>query len=180
MSIIVWDTETTGLLVPEINKLSAQPYITEIHCTKLDEQLNVIDEFDSLVKPPVAISSFLEERIGITNKMVENAPAFSDIWSDIAEFFDGSHTMVAHNIGFDRSMIANELMRIEKVLYFPWPRKHICTVEKSMYLEQRRINLTKLHEYATGSPFEGAHRAAVDVAALVTCFRWLCSEGRID
>jgi DNA polymerase III epsilon subunit-like protein len=178
-NIIVFDTETTGLLKPEINSLKAQPEITEIHCTKLDPLLNIIDEFDMLIKPNLPIPEELERKIGITNQMVKDSPSFIDIYKQLSYFFMDCDTMVAHNIGFDRSMLANELSRIEKVLHFPWPINHICTVEKSMYIEQRRITLTKLHEHATGTPFEGAHRAAVDVAALVTCFKWLVSEGKI-
>lgn len=179
MTIIVFDTETTGLLAPEINSLKAQPYITEIHCTKLNDDLKVVNEFGSLVQPGVPIPEELERKIGITNAMVANAPTFVDVWEELAEFFEGAHTMVAHNLAFDRSMVANELMRIERVLHFPWPRHHICTVQKSMYLEQRRINLTTLHTYATGHPFEGAHRAKFDVEALVRCFKWLCLQGKI-
>ena len=40
MSMIFFDTETTGLLVPEINDISAQPYIVEMYAVKTD------DDFD--------------------------------------------------------------------------------------------------------------------------------------
>lgn len=179
MSIIIFDTETTGLIKPEINSLKEQPYITEIHCTKLNDNLDIIDEFDSLLKPGIPIPKFLEDKIGITNEMVKDAKSFADIYLPLAEFFQGATRVVAHNLPFDRSMLANELMRIEKVLQFPWPIEHICTVEKSMYLEQRRINLTKLHTYATGKEFDGAHRAINDVHALVLCYKWLVEEGKI-
>lgn len=179
MSIIVWDTETTGLLKPDINSLEAQPYITEIHCTKLNNELEIIDEFDSLIKPPIPIPEDLERKIGITNQMVANAPEFKDVYPRLAMFWLGTERMVAHNLAFDRTMLSNELLRIERQLHFPWPMQHICTVQKSMYLEQRRINLTKLHEYATGTAFEGAHRAIHDVHALVRCFRWLAHEGKL-
>jgi len=177
MHKILFDNETTGLLKPEINELSAQPYITEIHCTKIDEDFNMIGEYGTLVKPPVPIPSFLEDKIGITNEMVKDAPAFIDIWEDLADFFLGAEMMIAHNLAFDRSMVANELLRIERVLNFPWPKIHLCTVEASMPIEQRRITLTNLHTIATGKPFEGAHRAKEDVHALVRCYHYLTEKG---
>jgi hypothetical protein len=50
-----------------------------------------------------------------------------------------------------------------------------------MHIEQRRLNLTKLHEYATGiSEISGAHTAGGDVKALVTCYDWLINKGGGD
>jgi len=84
--------------------------------------------------------------------------------------------MIAHNLSFDRSMIANELLRIDKLLQFPWPIKHTCTVEKSIHIEQRRMSLTRLHEHLLGTGFN-AHRAKDDVHALVRCYHAMSEAG---
>ena len=178
MDTIVFDTETTGLLKPDSNDLKDQPYITELYAVRLDNDLIEIDNIHFLLKPPIPIPAELVRIIGISNEMVENAPSFLEAYKAIAEFFEGARRMVAHNVGFDSSMLANECLRHDLVLKFPWPMEHYCTVEHSMHIEQRRLTLTRLHEYATGkSEIEGAHRAGNDVAALVKCYQWLMKEG---
>lgn len=102
------------------------------------------------------------------------APDFLGIWQKLADFFHGSDRMVAHNLPFDRSMIANELLRLGKLLHFPWPMSHVCTVEKTLHIEQRRMSLTKLHEHLFGKGFQDAHRTKGDVEALTRCYLELC------
>ena len=182
MGIIIFDTETTGLIKPDANNLKDQPYITEFYGVKYVEGIDIqqMDVLHLMIKPPVPLSAEITRITGITNDYIKDCPSFAEVYGSLVEFFIGAHTMVAHNLAFDRSMVANELLRIDKVLNFPWPHKHICTVEKSMYLEQRRLNLTKLNEYATGrAEIPGAHRAGNDVAALVACYAWLDKQGKI-
>ena len=49
-----------------------------------------------------------------------------------------------------------------------------------MFIEQRRLNLNKLHELLFGKEFTGAHRAKTDVHALVRCYHELMNRGVID
>lgn len=177
---VFFDTETTGLLKPDANHVSKQPYIIEICAIKCDDDMNIVDKYTSFVKPPINISDEITKITKITNEMLIKAPSFAEIYHDLGKFFTGCHTMVAHNLGFDRSMMANELLRIDKLLHFPWPMRHICTVERSMSYEGRRINLTKLHKLATGKDqIENAHRAESDVLALIEGYKFLVSEGKI-
>lgn len=173
---IVFDTETTGLLKPEANDINQQPYIIEFYGCKIDEDFNMIGEIETFLKPPVKISDKITDITGITNEMVKNAPDFATFYPKLAAFFHGADEMIAHNCAFDRSMIANELLRIDKLLHFPWPIKHTCTVEKSMPIEQRRMNLTRLHEHFFQKGFK-AHRAKDDVHALVRCYHAMSEKG---
>lgn len=170
---ILFDTETTGLLAPEVNRLDAQPYIVEMYAVKVDEGFNIIQEFESYFKPPVPIPRDVSRIHGIDDAKVKNSPKFADKVDELTELFLGVRTMVGHNLAFDRSMLANELHRLDRVLKFPWPPKHVCTVEMSMPIEQRRLNLENLHTYATGKPHANAHTAKADVFALVRCYHWL-------
>ena len=146
MTTILFDTETTGLLQPSINELKAQPYIVEFYAVKIDDDFNVLGEFESYIKPPIPIPPEVSKIHGIDDAKVNRCPAFSDLASDLCNFFVGVDTLVAHNLPYDRSMLANELLRCDMLLKFPWPANHVCTVEKSMWIEQRRMNLSKLHE----------------------------------
>jgi len=178
--IVIYDTETTGLLAPAANDISKQPYIIEICAMKFTNDMELVDEYSSLIKPPIPISDEITKITKISNDMLKDAPSFADVYADIANLFLGASAMVAHNLGFDRSMLANELVRIDRLIQFPWPMRHICTVERSMSYEGRRLNLTKLHKLATGKEqIDGAHRAKTDVLALVKCFEFLRKEGKI-
>ena len=180
---IVYDTETTGLIKPTANKISEQPYITEIYCAKLLHKeggsIEQIDEFEQLYHVPVPLSKEITRITGLTDEDLVNQPSFGQRYKRLATFFTGVNRLVAHNLAFDRSMVANELVRIDKVIEFPWPMNHICTVEKTIHIEQRRMNLTRLHNHLFGCGFPDAHRAKNDVLPLVRCYVELCKRGMI-
>lgn len=171
--MIVADTETTGLLKPDAASLHLQPYITEVYAVKLTDDLEFISEIDTFVKPPVPIPDIVTKLTGITDATVSRAPTFLGIYDQLAEFFLGETVVVGHNISFDLGMLYCELARHSLEFHFPWPKTWICTVEKSVPIEHRRLTLSKLHELATGAPHEGAHRAKADVEATIRCYRWL-------
>jgi len=181
MITIIFDTETTGLIKPSANDLKQQPYITEIFCLKVLQSGNgeilAIDEFESLIKPPIPITAEITKITGITDEILKDAPSFLEIAKPLGEFFTGANRLVAHNLAFDKSMVANELHRCGKVLNFPWPVEHICTVEKTMHFEQRRLNLTRLHELLFNEGFPDAHRAKNDVMPLFRCYKELVKRG---
>ena len=173
MITVLFDTETTGLLEPSVNDISKQPYIVEFYAVKIDDQFNVLGEFETYLKPPIPIPPETSRIHGIDDAKVASSPAFADVVDDLCNFFVGVHNIVAHNLPYDRSMLANELLRCDKLLNFPWPPNHICTVEKTKWIEQRRMNLANLHTFCTGKPHENAHTAKADVFALVRCYHHL-------
>lgn len=182
MIVTIFDTETTGLIKPKASDIKEQPYITEIYCLKVKQEGNdfeVIGEFESLIKPPVPLSEEITRITGLTDHDLKDSPSFAKIAKELAEFHTGVDRMVAHNLAFDRSMLANELVRCGKVLNFPWPVQHVCTVEKTMHIEQRRLSLTKLHQELFGEDFPDAHRAKNDVLPLYRCYKELVKRGAI-
>ena len=62
----VFDTETTGLD-------PGCEYLTEIGAVLVRDG-QVVDEFDTFVKPPKPITPKITELTGITNEMVADAP----------------------------------------------------------------------------------------------------------
>jgi len=186
MITIIFDSETTGLLKPKASPLGGQPSIIELYCLKIEEEVQhgertfrVIGEFDELFKPPHLVSAEITRITGIDNNMLEGKRSFSSAYPELIQFFHGCHRMVAHNIAFDRGMLVNELRRVNKEFHFPWPPSHICTVEKTMHIEQRRLNLQKLHNYLFGHDFQGAHRAKADVLPLYKCYKELVKREMI-
>lgn len=179
--MIIFDTETTGFLRASDANIKLQPYITEICCVKVDKEFDLIDEFESLVKPGVPIPEATIKINGIDDWLVADAPSFIEIYDDLSQFFLGEDILVAHNANFDVGVLYYELARLGFQANFPWPMHHICTIEKTMHIEGKRLSLGKLHKYATGKEFtDGAHRAKNDVYALVRCFQWMVEEGIVE
>lgn len=176
-TFICLDTETTDLVKPDLTDITLQPHMTEIYIVKFDEDFNVIDEFESMVKPPIPIPDFITKITGISDASVENAPTFFEIFDELSAFCVGSDVSVGHNLNFDLDVIKYELRRIGFEHYFPWAPERHCTIELSYPIEKRRLKLSQLYHMATGKSHEGAHRAKADVIATVKSYRWLKEQG---
>ena len=172
--VTVYDFETTGLFKAEGTEDLYQPHATEFYGMQFDQTTDeVINEFETYIKPPIPIPAFLEKQIGITNEMVANAPTFIEVWRNIVAVFLGSHTSVAHNHTFDERVLSHELRRIGKEYHCPYPPTKFCTVEQSMWVKGYRLKNGELYEIATGKVLEGAHIARNDVMATYENYKWL-------
>ena len=86
-------------------------------------------------------------------------------------------TLVCHNVGFDRSVVAAEMLRegLESGLH---ELPAVCTMrESTVFCDLRNgggrpkwPTLDELHHTLFGTPVEGAHHAAADVAATARAF----------
>lgn len=177
---IVIDLETTGLLKPDLAEIHLQPCITEIYACKFSfDDLEIKDEINTFIKPPVPISEDVTKITGITNEMVKNAPKFVEIVPRLIEFFLGETEVYAHNCSYDMGVLAVELRRLDLELRFPWPPNQICTVEKTFCINNKRMALPDLYKLATGKVLMNNHRAKVDTLALLECIRWMKKEAFI-
>ncbi len=174
--IILFDTETTGLLKPSAAGIKSQPYITELYGVKIDEDFNVIGEFESYFKIPVPVPPFITKITGIKDSDLEGAPTFEEASEKLKDFIEDATETVAHNHSFDKAMVLNQFVRAG-YKDFNWPAIETCTVIKAMPIEQRRISLTNLHKYLFGKDFPSAHRAKNDVHALVRCYHAMRERG---
>jgi DNA polymerase-3 subunit epsilon len=94
--------------------------------------------------------------------------------------------VVAHNAGFDGSVIAAEYMRLGLKPPFI-PSSMICTmIQSTDYCRlsgpysNKWPKLDELHMFLFGTVFGGAHDAGVDVAACARCFFELVGRGVIS
>lgn len=176
--MIIWDTETTGLPKPETCPLDEQPRIIEYAGIKLDDKtLKEKGRMEFICNPGIKLDEVITKITGLADRDLEDKPPFVAFYPKLVDFYLGERSMVAHNLPFDRSLLTFDLMRIDCLTKFPWPPKHICTVEASMGVRGYRLKLELLHEIVTGMKHKDAHRAMNDVEALVTCVRWLRKEG---
>lgn len=99
---VVLDTETTGLSPFEDR-------IIEVAAVKYRAGEKT-DAFVSLVNPGVSLPKNITTITGITDKDLKNAPQFSEIAQQLADFI-GDLPVVAHNAKFDADFIIAECAR---------------------------------------------------------------------
>ena len=183
--IIVFDTETTGLIENSAIPLVRQPSIIELCAIKLrfdPEAGDFVEGADELWESLFHHGPLSDETTkitGITTQDVACAPKFASRIDDLAEFFLGARAMVGHNLSYDRDMLELELRRLGRHTSFPWPPRHICTVEESETITGFRLGLNDLHERLLGHRFLEHHRAKPDTQATTRCFIKLVHDGII-
>ena len=178
--MIIFDTETTGLLKPKIAPLDMQPKIIEFAAVKIkDKSFNIEDQIEFLVNPGEKLDPKITKLTGITDDDLKGKLYFKDHYAKIKRFFKDEKVIIAHNVMFDINVLKYELERIGKLDDFPMPERRLCTVNKSMYLRGKRLKLGHLYSILTGKQIEGAHRAINDVYALTKCVQVMHQNNRI-
>ncbi len=94
--LIAFDLETTGLS-------PASDEIIEVGLARFRDGA-VIEQYQSLVKPSQPIPADITHLTNIHQEDVEDAPGIDDILPDLRSFFADT-TVIAHNVGFDRSFL---------------------------------------------------------------------------
>lgn len=172
------DYETSGLLKPCPVPPEKQPHSIEYYGCLVDaETLEIVSEFDTLIKPPISISKEITKITGIDNAMVANAPRFAEVADKIEEQFNAASRMVAHNASYEREITTVEFKRLGREIKMP---RVFCTVEQSFHILGHRQKLGDLYQYLFEERFSGAHRAKEDVHALLRCYKELVNRGEIS
>ena len=128
------DLETTG-------GNATMDRITEIGIVEL--HADGTSEWSSLVNPQARIPPFIERLTGISNAMVEDAPAFEDLAATVLQRLQG-RLFVAHNARFDYGFLKNEFKRVG----IDFRASVLCTVRLSrkLFPQFSRHNLDSLIE----------------------------------
>lgn len=166
MNIILFDTETTGLLLPSKAPLDKQPRIIEVGCVKADETGRVLAELEQTLDPQCAVSAEITKITGLKQSDVDGQPTFAQFLPQLRAFFAGADMMVCHNAPFDTGMLRNELARCG-CTDFPWPKEIVCSVAEYIPLFGFRPSLKVLHKRIMGVELAQTHRGLDDVKALL-------------
>jgi len=173
MEIVIFDTETTGLLLPDNAPLADQPKIIEFYGVRINEGFEILDEVNTFIHPGEPLTKEITRITGIKDSDLFGAPVFFEVDRKINKLFSGADLAVAHNIAFDNGMVMNEFRRLNR----EWERakRDLCTVDHLKAYYGHRINLSNLYYKLYGKYFK-AHRAKSDVQALVACFHKLIEQ----
>ncbi len=177
MKILVFDTETTGLLQPSIVPIEKQPHIIEFFGLSIDENGEELGQFHRLYNPGYGLQPIITQVTGLKDKDLKDKPKLDfDEAKALADYVQSHDEIVAHNLSFDFGMLNAEFKRNDVTI--KWPRL-TCTVEATEYMLGYRMKLSVLYDYLFQEKFEGAHRAENDVRALARCFLALRKCGEI-
>lgn len=163
---LIFDTETTGLILHPRAKDELQPRIIEWGGLLVDESGNELEELDVLINPGCPLPARITQITGITDADLEGKPTFAAYRAMLHGMFKRADVLIAHNLPFDVGMMTLDLRRINALENWPWPKVKICTVQEHAEEWGRRPKMTELYEHYTGHPLAQTHRALDDVRAL--------------
>ena len=218
MKIILFDLETNGLpKQPNFHKYyhysQLQYYSTSRiiqigmlvftdegskHIEKDHKELNAISgkqnfklirEYNLLIKP-VNYKIANEHIHGISHKTAEeHGIEFKKAVTIIRDEFKDANLIVAHNLAFDRNVLASELFRsglseeVNDLTNIPGFCTSIgcTTITKIRYnaQEYKQPKLKELYKYLFGCEPTGLHDALQDTKVLSMCFFELLNKGKI-
>ncbi|MEW4530911.1 exonuclease domain-containing protein [Maioricimonas sp. JC845] len=113
----VVDVETTGF--------GHYDRVLEVAIVVLDESLEVIDEYDTLIDPQRDVGPVHVH--GITPSMLAGAPTFGEVAAAVAARLN-ERILVAHNLSFDQRMICREYERLRADVD---PGEGVCTLRQT-------------------------------------------------
>jgi DNA polymerase-3 subunit epsilon len=168
-AFVVFDLETTGL--------SAQrDRICEIGAVRV-QGLELVDSFQSLVNPGVALPGPVERLTGLRTVELRHAPPVQKVLPQFLAFA-GDELLVAHNAGFDQRFLERELeVREGRRLSQP----PLCTAALARRLLEgrlRKVGLASLAHFF-GVSATPCHRALPDAEAtaeVLLCLIGLAQE----
>ena len=152
--MVFLDVETTGLSV-------TQDRIIQIACIKGKEEKVI------LLNPQMPITPSATEVHGITDKMVEDCPTFSQVAKSLNEYLDGEDLAGYNSNRFDLPILIEEFGRVG--INFDLDDRKIIDV---FQIECRRNSrsLAAVYERITGEELSEAHDALIDTRATITIF----------
>lgn len=181
MSVLIFDTETTGLpIFKESSSHPDQPHIVQLAAILEDDDGNIRSMLNCIIKPdgkwqmaPEAlavhgITPEIAERYGLPEKEI-----YSLFWNMIGQ----ADTLVAHNLSFDFFMLRIAAKRNDLLEPKDIKIKKFCTVTESKNILQlpptermvmasingfKSSNLNEAYQYFYGQEIVGAHNAMND------------------
>jgi DNA polymerase-3 subunit epsilon len=152
-SLVILDFETTGLSPERGDR------ITEVGLVRIESGC-IVDRFQSLVNCGVRVPSFITAYTGISQQMVDDAPAARHVMRHVVSFV-GDTPLVAHSANFDQRFYLRECRQLGiNMVVEPF----LCSMRLSrrVYPQFRSHALGALAHALQLKHCGAAHRAAAD------------------
>ncbi len=153
-SLIVFDTETTGLAVrtDRIVQLAYSKYFTD----------GRTEQASLLFNPLIPIPASATEVHGITDAMVAEAPTFGERSGELMDVFADCVYSGFNVSGYDLPLLRQEFSRVGMDFVF---RAEDIIDAKIIYHALEPRTLSSAYKYYCGKDHDGAHDALADVTA---------------
>lgn len=156
---VVIDFETTGFS-------PIQNEIIEVGMLKVCGT-DVVDSYQQLVRPKKPVSGRITKLTGITNEMLEEAPAAADIMPDVLDFI-GDLPLVGHNVSFDIGfLVRNANLYCDGDTAFPSFDTMQCAKRELPFLPDYKLGTVANYFDCQD---ETTHRALADCHSTLGCF----------
>ena len=193
MKVLVFDTETTGLITRVIKNgkcVKKYPYMLQLAWILYDvAKNNLVASHDHIIKLPEGVNIPKESITfhGITQDIMEkNGENINDVLSSFVIHLNSADYVVAHNISFDMSIISKEFSRNGMINHFDvLSSKKIfyCTMKESEELcnlmvpdlvnggtRRKYPKLEELHYILFKQKLKNLHNAYNDILVCFRCF----------
>ena len=173
----IFDLETTGLSLKDDRVVSAAAYRV------IDGRIALGDVFSSLVSPGRDIPPAAVKIHGIMPSMVDDAPAFADVFEKFLDFL-GTDILVGYHVGFDlhflnsymqqahgfplQNLVLDAQSMCGSVCYPPHLRSYACRLKGDLDLDSVVKNL--------GIELQERHTALGDALATAMIFQRILLE----
>ena len=153
MTLVLGDTETTGI--------GPSARVVEIAGLVIDEDLNVLEEFGTLINPGIPIPAGASAIHGITDEMVQSQPTIEQFKSSVAQ---SPIQLLAYNSRFDLPFF-QQAFNVQQDFC-------ILKLARSLNLPTENNKLQTLREHF-GFEANAAHRALDDCKITLQVLREL-------
>lgn len=163
-NFVVLDFETTGLDYKV-------EQITEVALIKLDEEMNEIGSFHTIVQleKGKVLSDFIKELTGLTEEYLSKGVTEARAMLQIKSFIDNDTIVVAQYAPFDLAYLSK---------YGIIPERYICTKSLTSQVEPTVSSSLIPTCERLGIQLDNAHRAFSDVRATAELLKYRLKEGK--
>lgn len=188
---LFYDTETTGL--PDWKSPSEaehQPHIVEIGAALLDDELNIIERYEAIIKPDGwVIPGEMTAIHGISHeRAMDEGVSEQEAVEAFLALHDKGSLRIGHNASFD-----DRILRIALKRYFDdeladqfkegskfctmWESLNIVKLPPTEAMQKRNMrgpkkpSLAEAYQFFTGEEIVNAHRAMADVEATIAVYK---------
>ena len=186
--ILVFDTETSGLVKKDEPILSKQPYIVQYAHALIDVgngHWDVEETWNKMFQIPINMPRRAQEVHGISAERVKGKIYIYSVLDQILSRLEEADIIAGHNVRFDMNMLFVEAKRIgqqERVKALA--PKLVDTMKESKNIvgaknkrgALKNPNLQEAYKYFHGENFDGAHDALADVMATAKVLKALYME----
>jgi DNA polymerase III epsilon subunit-like protein len=188
MTILIFDTETTGLIPKNLyiteTTINKFPYILQLSWIIYDSKTEETIEKDFIIKCPIDIPQESINIHGITNEMSRNGIEFSNVFDIFLKDVSKCEEIVGHNIQFDLNILEIESYRSnsDKKVDVLFNKNHYDTMLKSVDIlkisgthagKHKFPRLIEVYRHYFNKDFDNPHNALGDVRATLSIYKKL-------